>query len=245
MTPMIRRARAFDDRESGAAMLIVMMVLLVVTASASLAVSSSQFELRAVGHQRQAMQTALVAEAGIVAATTRIEMSQGPAMIESAANRYRRPVGTRLSAEEPALTAENTPTTHWVSGEFAAVGSVGALAPAADAAIYDVGTARFAFEPRFVIDITDGYQVQPWFVGSATGERVDGNGPIRYWVSDVTSRGRMVRDGLLDANGGYGAGGVFTPPEAGRPGHLRRDIFETAATARAVTVSGPYLPQAL
>jgi len=245
MTPMNRHDRGIDGRESGAAMLIVMMVLLVVTASATLAVSSSQFELRAVGHQRQAMQTALVAEAGLVAATARIEMSRGPAMIEAAAERIRRPVGTRLSAEEPALTNENNNATHWLSGEFVAAGAVGSLAPAADAALYDVGTVRFAFEPRFVIDITDGYQVQPWFVGTATGESVDGRGPVRYWVADVTSRGRMVRDGLLDANGGYGAGGVFTPPEASRAGHLRRDIFETSATARAVTVSGPYIPQSL
>ena len=105
------------------------------------------------------------------------------------------------------------------------------------------GFALSAFEPRYIVDINDGYNVLPTFVGQAAGTRVDGNGTVQmqYYVATVTSRGRLVRNGLLDANGGY-ASGVFTPAEAARQPHLRRDIFETAATARSMTISGPYSP---
>jgi len=70
---------------------------------------------------------------------------------------------------------------------------------------------------------------------------VAGHGAVqlRYLVPTVTSRVRMARLGMLDARGGY-ASGVFTSAEAARADHLRRDIFETSVTARAVTVSGPY-----
>lgn len=241
MNREIMRAGGIDGRESGAAMLIVMMVLLVVTASATLAVSSAQFEIRATGHQRQAMQTAMVAEAGLVAATTTIEMVGGARVLRWRMERAPRAVGTRLSAEDPPLGAMNNETERFLSTDL-----VPGTAPNVRARTTETaGFGLSAFEPRYIVDINDGYNVLPTFVGAAAGTRVDGNGTVQlqYYVATVTSRGRMVRNGLLDANGGYaGAGGVFTPPESARPNHLRRDIFETSVTARAVTVSGPYAP---
>ncbi len=227
-----------SDRERGAAMLVVMMVLLVVTASATLAVYSSQFEIRAAGHQRQAMQTAAVAEAGLVAATTTIEMVGGAGQLQT--QMTPRPVGTRLSAEDPPLAAMNNETARILSSDLLPGSALFVRSATTDSA----GFALSAFEPRFIVDVNDGYDVLPTFVGRGAGTRVDGNGTVnlRFLVTTMTSRGRMVRNGLLDAHGGYAAG-VFTLAEAGRLAHLRRDIFETAVTARAVTISGPYTPQ--
>ena len=221
-------------------MLVVMLVLLVVTASATLAVYSTQFEVRATGHQRQAMQTSMVAEAGLVAATTTIEMVGGARVLRWRMERAPRTPGvTRLSAEDPPLGAMNNETERFLSTDL-----IPGSAPNVRLATTDSsGFALSAFEPRFIVDINDGYNVLPTFVGQAAGTRVDGNGTVQmqYYVATVTSRGRLVRNGLLDANGGY-TGGVFTAPEATRQWHLRRDIFETAATARSVTISGPYSP---
>jgi hypothetical protein len=244
-TTQVRRRRRVDRGalalrgEQGAAMLVVMLVLLVVTASATLAIYSTQFEVRATGHQRQAMQTSMVAEAGLVAATTTIEMVGGARVLRWRMERAPRAVGTRLSAEDPPLSAMNNETERFLSSDL-----VPGTAPSVRLATTDAsGFALSAFEPRYIVDINDGYNILPTFVGQAAGTRVDGNGTVQmqFYVATVTSRGRLVRNGLLDANGGY-ASGVFTPPEAGRPAHLRRDIFETAATARSVTISGPYSP---
>ncbi len=231
-------------REAGAVMLVVMMVLLVVTASATLAVYSSQFEIRAAGHQRQAMQTAQIAESGLTAVTTTIEMRGGARVLEYQMNQAPTPVGTRLAPEEPPLGAMNSRNVRFVSSQFV-FGTPGL--PLQATAAESRGFAPFedprlmAFEPRFVVDVNDAYNISPTFVGTAAGTRVDGNGAVqlRYLVTTVTSRGRMARNGMLDARGGY-ATGVFTGAEAARPDHLRRDIFETSVTARAVTVSGPY-----
>lgn len=225
--------------ESGAAMLVVMMVLLVVTASATLAVYSSQFEIRAAGHQRQAMQTSAVAESGLVAASTTIEMVGGARVLRWRMERAPRAPGTRLSAEDPPLSSMNNQTERFLSSDLMPGTAPNVRMATTDAA----GFALSAFEPRYIVDINDGYNVLPTFVGRAAGTRVDGNGTVQlqFYVATMTSRGRMVRNGLLDANGGY-ASGVFTLAESSRPNHLRRDIFETAATARAVTISGPYAP---
>lgn len=221
-------------------MLVVMLVLLVVTASATLAVYSTQFEVRATGHQRQAMQTSMVAEAGLVAATTTIEMVGGARVLRWRMERAPRTPGvTRLSAEDPPLGAMNNETERFLSSDLVPGSSPGIRVASTDAA----GFSLSAFEPRFIADVNDGYNVAPTFVGAAAGTRVDGNGAVQlqYFVATITSRGRMVRNGLLDVNGGY-ASGVFTAPEAGRSAHLRRDIFETASTARSTTISGPYAP---
>jgi hypothetical protein len=239
-----RRARmGTNGPEAGAAMLVVMLVLLVVTASATMAVYSTQFEVRATGHQRQAMQTTMVAEAGLVAGTTTIEMVGGARVLRWRMERAPRAVGTRLSAEDPPLGSMNNETERFLSSDL-----VPGTSPSVRLATTDAtGFGLSAFEPRFIVDVNDGYNVLPTFVGQAAGTRVDGNGTVQmqYYVATVTSRGRMVRNGLLDANGGYSGAGVFTPPEAALTGaraHLRRDIFETAATARSVTISGPYSP---
>ncbi len=220
-------------------MLVVLLVLLAVTASATLAVYSTQFELRAVGHQRQAMQAEMVAEAGLVAASTTVEMTGGARVLRWRMERAPRMVGTRLSPEDPPLTAMNNQTERMLSTEL-----VPGLTPNVRYASTDASAMGLsAFEPRYIVDISDGFNTLPTFVGQAAGTRVDGNGTIqlRYYAAVFTSRGRIVRSGIVDASGGY-TGGMFTPAEASRPMHLRRDIFETAATARSLTISGPYAP---
>jgi hypothetical protein len=233
------RAPQRSRSERGAAMLIVTLVLLVVSASATLAIYSTQFEVRASGHQRQAMQTALVAEAGLVAGTTTIEMLGGARVLRWRMERAPRAPGLRLSAEDPQLGAMNNETERFLSTELVPGLAPNVRIPTMEADAFGLS----AFEPRYIVDVNDGYNVLPTFVGQAAGTRVDGNGTVQlqFYVATVTSRGRLVRNGLLDANGGYAAG-VFTAPEAARAQHLRRDIFETAATARSVTISGPYSP---
>jgi len=53
-------------RQEGATMMMVMLILLVATASAAVSVHSVQTELRAAGHNRQAVQTQYVAEAALM-----------------------------------------------------------------------------------------------------------------------------------------------------------------------------------
>jgi hypothetical protein len=223
-------------------MLVVMLVLLVVTASATLAVYSSQFEIRASGQQRQAMQSRQVAFTGLNTATTTIEMRGGARMLEYQMNRAPMPLGTRLANEEPpvARIAGQEPMSNsnvrFVSTDFV-VGRLNLVDRTADPARFGIA----GYEPYFVVDVNDGYNVPATFVGGAGGSRVDGNGVhMRYFMTTVTSRGRLTRTGVMDARGGAGATGRFTTAEAGRASHLRRDVFETAATARAISISGPY-----
>lgn len=238
----LRAARVsapLTQKEAGAVMLVLLLVVLAVTASATLAVYSTQFELRSVGHQRRAMQTHMVAEAGLVAATSTIEMTGGARVLRWRMERQPRAVGTRLAAEEPPLTAMNNLTERMLSTEL-----VPGLTPNVRYATTDAqATGLSAFEPNYIVDISDGFNTLPTFVGEAAGTRVDGNGTIelRYYATIITSRGRLARNGLIDANGGY-TSGVFTPADATRPAYLRRDVFETAATSRALTISGPYAP---
>lgn len=233
------RVARLEGPEAGAAMLVVMLVLLVVTASATLAVYSTQFEIRATGQQRQAMQAQMVAEAGLVAATATIEMTGGARVLRWRMQRAPRPTPTWLSPEDPPLSPMNNQSERFLSTDL-----VPGLTPNVRFATTDTSaTALSAFEPRYIVDVNDGYNVLPTFVGQAAGTRVDGNGTVQlqFYVATITSRGRLVRNGLVDANGAYTAG-VYTPAEAGRLPHLRRDIFETSATSRAMTVSGPYAP---
>jgi hypothetical protein len=238
-TSSLRRRRA--ERERGAAMLVVMLVLLVVTATATMAVHSSQFEIRAAGQQRQAMQTRQVAISGVETVSSTIETRGGARMLEFQMNRAPQPLGTRLSATEPPLAAVNNRNQRFVSSEFVVGGTMGVLETPANAASY-AAFGRSAYEPHFIVDVNDAFDTPALLQGAAAGTRLDGNGSIRlqFLVTTLTSRGRMARRGLLDARGGY-ATGLFTAAEAGRLGHLRSDVFETSATVRAITISGPYV----
>lgn len=241
--------RSAKEKRSGAAMLIVMLVLLVVTASATMAVYSSQFESRAAGHQRQAMQTAQVAQSGLAAASTTIEMLGGARVLEYQMRQAPIRRNARLSAEEPAMnrgasgTAEGmtSRSQRFSSNEFT-IGS-GAAGSNTVASVPTDGASfgMTAFEPRFIVDVNDAYNVTATFVGGAAGTRVDGNGTVQlaYLVTTMTSRGRMTRTGVLLPDGTSGAG-VFTAAETNAS--LRRDIFETSVTARATAISGPYAP---
>jgi hypothetical protein len=235
------RRRRSNERERGAAMLVVMLVLLVVTATATMAVQSSQFEIRAAGQARQAMQTRQVAVSGIETVTATIEMRGGARMLEFQMNRAPQPLGTRLAVTEPPLSAVNNRNQRFVSSEFLVGGTMGVLESPASPASY-ASFGRSAYEPHFIVDVNDVYDTPALLQGAAAGTRLDGNGSIRlqFLVATMTSRGRMARSGLLDARGGY-ATGLFTAPEAGRLGHLRADVFETSATVRAITISGPYV----
>lgn len=233
--PRSKTSRDRSRRRRGLAMLIVMMVLLVVTASATLAVYSARFESRAVGHQRQAMQTAQLAASGIATVSSTIEMLGGARVLEFQMNRALTPTGSRLSTEEPPLLEANNRNQRFLSNEMT-------VAPGMPIQYVPVDTAAYGlpgFEPRFIVDVNDTYNVPATFV-SAARTRVDGAGlSMQYLVGTMTSRGRMTRTGLLNASGVY-SGGVFTAPEAGRAATMRRDIFETSVTARAMTMSGPY-----
>lgn len=222
-------------------MLVVMLVLLVVTASATLAVYSSQFEIRASGQQRQAMQSRQVAFTGLNTATSTIEMRGGARMLEYQMHRAPMPVGTRLAPEEPPVApiAGQPPMSdsnvRFVSTDFV-VGRLSLVDRTADPTRFGV----LGYEPYFVVDVNDGCNVPATFVGGAGGSRVDGNGVrLNYFMTTVTSRGRLARTGVMDTRGGASSG-LFTAAEASRASHLRRDVFETAATARAISISGPY-----
>ncbi|MDW8247079.1 MAG: hypothetical protein RMJ84_10925 [Sandaracinaceae bacterium] len=229
----------------GAVMLVVMLLLLTVTAAAGLSIYSTQIEIRAAGHYRKAMQAAATAEGGLVAATTTIEMQGGGRVLEwKLAQAARQPgrVGMRLSLEEPPLREANAAIERMLSSELVPGRAIGVQAAVVDPSMIEGG----AFEPHFIVDISDAYETLPTFVGQAHGVRLDGGGVVqmRYLVTTITSRGRIVRRGLLDDYGVYrDEVAMVTAAEAARAErHLRRDRFETAATARAVVISGPYSP---
>lgn len=71
-----RRSR---DSESGFVMLVVMMILLVATASAAVAIQTTQAELRAAGQERQAVQTRYVAEAGLMTTLAYLDLTASSA----------------------------------------------------------------------------------------------------------------------------------------------------------------------
>lgn len=247
------QARRRAKKRSGAAMLIVMLVLLVVTAGATMAVYSSQFESRAAGHQRQAMQTAQVAQAGLAAASTEIEMMGGARMLEFEMCMTPVQHNARLSVEEPPMNVGTAGTPDGLMSQSRRYASNEAtigtgLANSASVTYVptdSAGIGMAAFEPRYIVDVNDAYTVPATFVGTGAGSRVDGNGTIqlRYLVHTITSRGRLTRTGLLNA-AGETVGGVLTAAERDHmPAELARDIFETAVTARAWATSGPYNPQ--
>ena len=234
-------------------MLIVMLVLLVVTAGATMAVYSSQFESRAAGHQRQAMQTAEIAQAGIASVTAEIEMMGGARVLEYEMCAAPLEHNRRLSPEEPAMNMGTVGTPEGLTSRSRRFASnemrVGTGASGDSSVTYaptdSAGVGMTAFEPRFIVDVNDAYNVPATFVGTGAGSRVDGNGTVQFQflVSTVTSRGRLTRAGLLDAAGGTRAAAVTTGAELARSADLRRDIYETSVTSRAWTISGPYSPQ--
>ena len=65
MSRRSRRERLRRRREEGAVMLIVMLILLTATALAGITMQATEYELRAAGFSRSAMQTQYVSEAAM------------------------------------------------------------------------------------------------------------------------------------------------------------------------------------
>ncbi len=68
-----QRAARENDRREGAVMLVVMLILMVATASAAVAVHTTQSELHAAGQDRMALQARYVSEAAIVTTTAWVD----------------------------------------------------------------------------------------------------------------------------------------------------------------------------
>jgi hypothetical protein len=103
------RVRRGARSEEGAVMLVVMLILLTATAMAAVSLQSTQYELRASGYNRAAVQTQYVSEAGAIATLAWVDATS---MDKSFLTHLRKWNDTQYGPNlrqfgEPALTATN------------------------------------------------------------------------------------------------------------------------------------------
>ena len=222
-----RFRRSPRTRREGAAMLVVMVVLLMVSSLAVFSVHSTTRELRAAGHQRQAMQARFFAQAGIDSTFGLLDNPAfGPAgldhVMDQTLNDATYGVPTMQPFEPDVLP--NRPAYRMFSRNFS---SFGGFDPAPQ---YTLGDgARDAYEPGFEVDVTDYFE----FTGTIAGESSSGGGSLRFIYATYTSRARLR---LPDADGD-GTRDDYQGLAAEDP---RRDYHEVAHAARAYGVSGPF-----
>ncbi|MCG8555306.1 MAG: hypothetical protein MJD61_08465 [Proteobacteria bacterium] len=217
-------------------MMLVMMVLLVTTAAATMAVTSTNSEMRASGHSRQALQTKYLAEAALIATVHLVDevgprallhamsLSDPPDMsvfnepdftdqtIDTASGTYKKEsYRLYMSDYDSSLVGSGVPP---VENKTCASGEIGSLGPCQ------------AYTPWFAIDINDQYT----FSGVVAGRRVDGHGSLQYMRATYTARGRT-----LVAGDTGDSGDSDYDSSSGRRGY-----HEGASDARAYAVSGPF-----
>lgn len=200
-------------REEGAAMLIVMLVLLMVTATATFAMHSTAYEIRAAGHTRMATQSYYVADTGITGALGWVDAIGAQAVDSIFEQHEEADRQLELSPLEPSLATDKF--AHRIYGEdLGAMGSpIGRneLGP------------RQIYEPQITVDIYDHHT----FPAVSAGHRSDGHGSMEFFRATYVSRGRVRIPGDADARHDVTV--------------RRRDYNEGARDMRAVAVSGPYM----
>jgi hypothetical protein len=203
-------------------MLMVLIVLLMTTATATFAIHSTSTEIRAAGHARQAAQAEYLAQGGAYAGVGYVEILKANGALtqylrtDVAANTASSPDEARVDRTTNIL---RIPRTHFES--FA-----GAQAPPVElepSRTPSLGP-RNAYEPDFMVDGTDLYEV----AREEAGRDLTGRG-ARYFRMTLTSRGQLApRAGdyrETDADG--------TPVDD-------RSYNEVAMRARAITEVGPF-----
>ncbi len=173
--------------QEGAAMLIVMLILLMSTATATFAIQSTGLEVRSAGHERQALQTYYVTEAGIEAALAWVD-DVSPAVVSHVMASSTPP---DISSNEPNLLAGKQGY-RLVLGDFQTLdesqdpnGNT-VRNPPLNAIGEDASLGKVPYTPSFTIDINDNYT----FTGALPGFRVDGKSAMKYMVATYTVRGQ-------------------------------------------------------
>lgn len=199
-------------------MLVVMLVLLATTSLAVFAVQATSYEVRASGFARQAMQSEYVAEAGLTSTLTLVD-KLGPQAIlfsiqQQQAAGTARPV---MAPFEPELaTSGDRPAEAYrIYGEDMASFTASGSAPVD---VYSLGT-RQTYTPTFAVDIYDHHLSSRPIPGYPVG-----SGGLSFFHATYTSRGRMR----------------LTAGDRTVTGADPREYHETASSARAYGVSGPF-----
>jgi hypothetical protein len=187
INPLHRNRRSRE----GAAMLVVLMILMVATATAAMAVQSTNMELRSAGYQRREAQTKYVSEAGLVTALGKVDglslekiytviNSSGPQVMgvfnEPEMDTDKK--GIRIYSDD-----YSDLTTPPIAG-----GNTGTLGPGQ------------SYDPWFVVDLYDQHFVDT----PIAGDRADGGGYFKFLYFSLVSRGFTVPVGtaLPQSTGG-------------------------------------------
>ena len=196
-------------------MLIVMFILLMTTATAVFAIHATSSEIRAAGYSRQAMQTQLIGEAGVMSAFAWVDFYGADAlrraMTESSqANRTAIGSALDLAPFERALR-DGADAHRFDSVDFATL---------TNAPVEDDGSIgpRSAYDTMVLVDVYDRHRV----IRAVPGEQAQGGSRLEYLGATYTSRGRTRLPG-----------DVFSGLPGDRPFH------ESASDARAFAISGP------
>lgn len=170
-------------------MLIVMLILLISTATATFAVQATGLEVRSAGHERQALQTHYVTEAGIESALLWVDDTD-PSVVAHVMASSSPP---DLSQYEPALMAGKQGY-RLVLGDFATLddeqdpNSDTVRNPPIDTDSPHPSLGTVPYEPTFTVDINDNYT----FSGAMPGYRVDGKSSMKYMIATYTIRGQTA-----------------------------------------------------
>ena len=198
-------------------MLITMMVLLMSTAVASFAIHAATTDIKATGNTVRASETQQVAETALNSALALIDQL-GPQTILSAMDRSD-PVP--MAPYEPTL-APGKRAYRIQGSDFNTV--AGIAGKPLDARVTSGQNALRAFQPQFMVDITDDHV----YTGTIAGERSDGHSRFTFLYATYTARGRTEIPTDVSANGDYRV--------SGDP----RGFNESASDARAYGISGPF-----
>ena len=207
----------FSNRKSqeGAAMMVVMIVLLMATATATFAIHSTTFEVRAAGSTVQSMQTEYVAESGLNATLGWVDQFRAEGVVRAmeqtkTLNEAQGRPAVDLAPFEPQLSP-NKRAYRLYSEDLQAL----AAAPIDDAYV-----GRRVAQPRVLIDLYDDFKCPQL----RAGEHAEGRSKMSYLCITYTSRGRTSY-----------ANDFRNPATA----YQDRDYHEGASDARAYGVTGP------
>jgi hypothetical protein len=186
-----RGTYACRDRRStqGAVMLVVLMIIMVATATATMAVQSTNFELRSSGYGRRETQTKYVSEAALSTALGTVE-SAGPQFLIAALNK----------SDPPVMGNFNEPELDTGKGGYRIYSSDYSGLTPPPVAGGDDGTLgpKQAYEPWFAVDIYDQYSVP----AVVAGYRTDGNSPFAFMNATFVARGFTVPAGATPLSSG-------------------------------------------
>lgn len=198
-------------------MLVVLMVLIMTTATATFAIHSTSMEIRSAGHTRQALQAEHLAEGGIHAAASYIELLQPSGSLvqtlrtEVAADVASTPTEATIGHETNLLRIEMADFERFAGTHAPPIETELARTPS-------LGPHN-AYIPDFRVDGTD-----PHLITRAVPGRDLSGGGARYYRVTLTSRSQLAPPGdLMDMSNDD-----------------RRSYNEVAMRARAIADVGPF-----